>query len=56
MRYLRQRGYTLGERNYRTRYGELDLILRHRDTLVLVPRHKAIPEHPANLEGSVLVG
>ena len=36
MRYLRRRGYTLVERNYRTRYGELDLILRHQDTLVFV--------------------
>ncbi len=36
MRYLRRRGYTLLERNYRTRYGELDLVLRHQDTLVFV--------------------
>jgi len=37
LRYLRRRGYTLVERNYRTRYGELDLILRHQeDTLVFV--------------------
>ena len=34
LRYLTQRGYVLIERNYRTRYGELDLILRDRDTLV----------------------
>ena len=56
LRYLRRRGYTLVERNYRTRYGELDLILRHQDTLMLVHRYKAIPEHPAYLESSVLVG
>ena len=36
LRYLRRRGYTLVERNYRTRYGELDLILRHQNTLVFV--------------------
>jgi len=36
LRYLRRRGYALVERNYRTRYGELDLILRHQDTLVFV--------------------
>ena len=36
LRYLTQRGYKLVERNYRTRYGELDLILRHEDTLVFV--------------------
>jgi putative endonuclease len=34
LRYLTRRGYILIERNYRTRYGELDLILRHKDTLV----------------------
>jgi putative endonuclease len=36
LRYLSRRGYTLVERNYRTRYGELDLILRHQDILVFV--------------------
>jgi putative endonuclease len=36
LRYLTQQGYELVERNYRTRYGELDLILRHEDTLVFV--------------------
>jgi putative endonuclease len=36
LRYLTQRGYELVERNYRTRYGELDLILRHEDVLVFV--------------------
>jgi putative endonuclease len=36
LRYLTKRGYELVERNYRTRYGELDLILRHEDTLVFV--------------------
>jgi putative endonuclease len=31
-----QRGYVFIERNYRTRYGELDLILRQGNTLVFV--------------------
>jgi putative endonuclease len=36
LRYLKRRGYDLVERNYRTRYGEVDLILRHQDILVFV--------------------
>ncbi|HET7271525.1 MAG TPA: YraN family protein [Rubrobacter sp.] len=36
LRYLTRRGYDLIERNYRTRYGEIDLILRKDDTLVFV--------------------
>ncbi len=36
LRYLLERGYELVERNYRTRYGELDLILRKDNTLVFV--------------------
>ncbi len=36
MRYLTRRGYRLVERNYRTRRGEIDLILRKRDTLIFV--------------------
>jgi Holliday junction resolvase-like predicted endonuclease len=31
-----RQGYVLLERNYRTRYGELDLILRHGNILVFV--------------------
>jgi putative endonuclease len=31
-----RRGYELVERNFRTRYGELDLILRREHTLVVV--------------------
>ena len=42
MRYLIQNHYTLVERNYRTRRGEIDLIVRKEDTLVLVLRNKAI--------------
>lgn len=36
LRYLTRLGYELVERNYRTRYGEIDLILRQRATLVFV--------------------
>jgi len=35
-RYLARKGYRIVERNYRTRRGELDLIARQRDTLVIV--------------------
>ena len=36
LRYLVGKGYELVERNYRTRWGELDLILRGEDVLVFV--------------------
>jgi putative endonuclease len=36
LRCLTRRGYRLVERNYRTRRGEIDLIVRDEDTLVLV--------------------
>src|SRR5918994_178018 len=36
LRYLIQHGYNLLERNYRTRRGEIDLIVRKDDTLVFV--------------------
>ena len=36
LRYLIQHGYKLLERNYRTRRGEIDLIVRKDDTLVFV--------------------
>lgn len=36
LRYLVGEGYTVVERNYRTRYGELDLVVRDGDTLVFV--------------------
>ena len=35
-RYLSRKGYEIVESNYRTRRGELDLISRHHDTLVIV--------------------
>ena len=34
--YLQQAGLTLVERNYRCRAGEIDLIMRHADSLVFV--------------------
>ena len=36
LHYLAERGYTLVVRNYRTRYGELDLIMRSGGALVFV--------------------
>ena len=36
LRYLIKHGYRLVERNYRTRRGEIDLILREEGTLVFV--------------------
>lgn len=35
-RYLQGRGWAIHERNYRTRYGEIDLIAREGETLVFV--------------------
>ncbi len=34
--YLLERGMELIQRNYRTRYGEIDLVMKHADTLVFV--------------------
>ncbi len=42
LRYLSEKGYALVERNYQTRYGEIDLVVRDGKTLVLIPRHKAL--------------
>lgn len=36
LRYLTRKGYTLAERNYRTRNGEIDLIVRNGEVLVFV--------------------
>ncbi len=33
-RYLRRHGYTILETNFHSRYGEIDIIARHKDTLV----------------------
>ncbi|MCR4301397.1 MAG: YraN family protein [Sulfuricaulis sp.] len=35
-RHLEQQGMSLAERNYRSRFGEIDLIMQDRDTLVFV--------------------
>src|SRR5215213_8561827 len=53
LRYLIQHGYKLLERNYRTRRGEIDLIVRKDDTLVFVLRNKAIPEDAGDVKGAV---
>ncbi|MDQ4106622.1 MAG: YraN family protein [Actinomycetota bacterium] len=42
LEHLLGKGYSLVERNYRTRYGEIDLILRAAETLMLVLGCKAI--------------
>ena len=34
--YLQQQGYFLVDRNFRTRFGEVDLVTRHGDTVVFV--------------------
>ena len=36
LRYLEKKGYEALERNYRTRYGEIDLVVRRGGTLVFV--------------------
>ena len=49
LRLLNDKGYELVERNYRTRYGELDLILRDGHTLVFAEvklRHGTGFGHP----------
>jgi len=33
--YLKKKGYTILECNYRCRYGELDIVARHENTLVI---------------------
>ncbi len=35
-RHLQQQGLTLSQRNYRSPYGEIDLVMQERDTLVFV--------------------
>ena len=35
-RWLAARGHEIIERNFRTRFGEIDLVTRHKDTLVFV--------------------
>lgn len=35
-RHLKRKGYKIIDRNFRTRRGEIDIIARHRDTLVFI--------------------
>jgi Holliday junction resolvase-like predicted endonuclease len=41
LEYLEERGYTLVERNRRTLHGEIDLVMRDEETLVLIPKYRA---------------
>lgn len=34
--FLRSKGYTILEQNYTTRYGEIDIVASHEDTLVFI--------------------
>ncbi len=34
--YLQKKGYSLVEKNFRTRYGELDIIIKKKETLIFV--------------------
>ncbi len=36
VQFLLSRGYTLVEQNFATRYGEIDIVARHEDTLVFI--------------------
>ena len=55
---MRRQGYSILERNARTRRGELDIVARHRDTLVFVEVKtgrsgaQAGPERPALAVGA----
>ena len=44
MEYLEERGYTLVERNHRTRHCEIDLGMRDEETLVFIPIYEAGPQ------------
>ena len=39
--YLEVRGYTLVERNRRTLHGEIDLVMRDDETLLLIVKYRA---------------
>ena len=34
--YLKEKGYKIQERNYRTSFGEIDIICRHKDSIIFV--------------------
>jgi len=42
--YLKKKGYRILERNYRTRYAEIDLIAKHKNVLVIVEVRTKIGE------------
>jgi Holliday junction resolvase-like predicted endonuclease len=45
LEYLEERGYTLVERDHRTRHGEIDLVMCDQETLVLIPSTQR--DHPS---------
>ena len=54
LRHLERRGFELVSRNHRTRFGEIDLIVRDRDTLVFceVKTRRAGPGSPWDALGA----
>ncbi|MBC7624865.1 MAG: YraN family protein, partial [Aeromicrobium sp.] len=53
-RYLTQRGLKLVARNYHCRYGEIDLIMRHADSLVFVEvKLRKTPSGRVNFGGAL---
>ena len=50
-RYLQKQGLKILQENYHSRYGEIDLIMQQRDTIVFVEvRHRANNRHGGALE------
>ncbi|MBP5618294.1 MAG: YraN family protein, partial [Clostridia bacterium] len=47
-RYLRRKGYRILERNFQTRFGEIDLIARKGDQLVFVEVKTRAPGAPVS--------
>jgi Holliday junction resolvase-like predicted endonuclease len=43
LEYLEERGYTLVERDNRTCHGEIDLVMRDQETLLLISKYTARP-------------
>ena len=52
-RYLRRQGFECLYRNYRCRWGEIDLLMRHGDTLVVVEVRARAPGARCSAEESV---
>ncbi len=43
LEYLEERGCAFVEGDHRTRHGEIDLVMRDQETLVLISKYKARP-------------